>query len=51
MRAAADRRFDVNLVVEHAANPVDDRQPQAEPARNFGALLEAVEFLEHGALA
>ena len=46
MRAAIDRRVDLDLVIEHARNPLHDRQAETEPARHLGALIEPVKFLE-----
>ena len=46
MRAAIDGGVDLDLVVEHARNPLHDRQPEPEPARHLGALIEPVKFLE-----
>ena len=46
LRAAADGRDDVDLVVEHARDALDDREAEPEAARHLGALVEAVEFLE-----
>ena len=35
-----------DAMVEHARQPLDDRQPQAQAARDPRALFEAMEFLE-----
>ena len=50
MRAALDRRNELDLVVEHAPDALDDREPEAEAARHLGALLEALELGEHDPL-
>src|SRR2546423_1093141 len=44
--AAVRIGIDGNAVVEHARQPLDDRETQPQPARDPRALLEAVEFLE-----
>ncbi len=46
LRSAADRRGDLDLVVEHARDALHDREAEPEPARHLGALVEAMEFLE-----
>ena len=43
-------RIDLDLVIEHARDALDDREPEAEPARDLGALIEPVEFAEDRAL-
>ena len=48
-RAAAHIRFQRDLTAKHASDALDDRQSEAEAARDAGALVEAVELLEHGA--
>ena len=45
-RAAAERRFQRNLAVEHARDALDDRQAEADAARHPRALVEPMEFLE-----
>ena len=45
-RAAADDRDDLDLVVEHARDALDDRESEPEAARDLGALIEPMEFLE-----
>ena len=37
----------LKAVIEHAGDPLDDRQAEAEPARHLGALIEPVEFTEN----
>ena len=37
-------------MAEHAAEPLDDRQAEAEAARRLGALIETLEFLEYDSL-
>ena len=46
----ADRRIDLDRAAEHARHALDDRQSQAQSARDAGALIEAVEFDENVAL-
>ena len=46
MRAAAGHRVELDRAAEHARHAFDDRQSQAQPARDAGALLEAMEFDE-----
>ena len=41
---------ELDLVVEHARDPLHDRQPEAEPARDLGALVEPVKLAEDRAL-
>ena len=48
-RAAADIRFQRHLAVEHAGDALDDRQAEANAARDPRALVEPVKFLEHRA--
>src|SRR5262249_35832156 len=46
MRATAAFGFELDFRPEHAGNAFHNRQPQSEPARNFGALIEAVKLDE-----
>src|SRR5262245_6795160 len=46
VRTAAGNRREIDLVVEHTRNAFDDRQPEAEAARDLGALVEAMELAE-----
>ena len=48
-RAAAHIRFQGDLHCQHASDTFDDRQSEADAARDAGALVEPMEFLEHGA--
>ena len=50
MRSAPHRRRELDLVVEHARDALHDRQAEPQPARDLGALIQAVEFLEDRAL-
>ena len=42
-------RFQCDLAAQHASDALDDRQSQPDAARDARALVEPVEFLEHGA--
>ena len=49
-RAASGHRAQVELVVEHARDALDDREAEAQAARHLGALVEPLEFAEDHAL-
>ena len=49
MRAAAGLRAQLDTVVEHARDALDDREAEADAARHLGALIEPVEFAEYRA--
>src|SRR6185437_8689799 len=48
-RAAAKRRLQHDLAIEHAGDALDDRQAEPNAARHAGALVEPVKLLEHRA--
>ena len=50
-RATADASTSTSILwLEHARDALDDRQAEPQPARDLGALVEPVEFLEDIAL-
>ena len=49
-RAAPRLRVDVEFMIEHAGNTLDDRQAEAQPARHTRSLIESMEFEKDFAL-
>src|SRR5205085_5768470 len=45
-RSASGSGDDIDAVIEHARDALDDREPEPKPARHLRSLIEPLKFLE-----